>query len=90
MRINLANGAIITSFIPVWVNVLLMATIIEIIRMVGSSSEIAKTKLEKILIIDFVNEPLDTMAMRKMPMIHSIVVSNLLTIKPIISKINAK
>lgn len=85
---NFVNGEIITSLIPVEVNVLLIATIMEMTRMVDKSSVIAKIKLEKILLMEWLKEPVAVIAIRKIPTIQISVVSLLITIKPIIKRIN--
>jgi hypothetical protein len=87
-RISLAKGEIITSLMPEAVSVLLIATIIEITRMVDSSSVMAKIKLLKTLLTDELRDPVAVIAIRKIPRIHKIVVSLLITMNPIIPAMN--
>lgn len=87
--INLANGEIIASFIPVTVSVLLMPTMIEMTRMVDKSSVMAKVKLLKMLLIEPLSDPVATSASRKMPPMDTKVVSLLITMNPMIKKMNA-
>jgi hypothetical protein len=87
--ITLEKGEIITSLIPEIVNILLIATIIEITRMVGSSSVIAKIKLLNRLLIESLKEYVDTAASERIPTIHTMVVSRRKSIKPMIAMINA-
>ena len=69
---------------PVVVNVLLIATMIEMTKMVGSNSVIAKIKLEKMLLIERDSEPVAIIASVKIPAMLIKDVSRLITIKPII------
>ena len=85
-----AKGEIITSLIPDIVNILLIATIIEMTRMVGNSSVIAKIKLLKRLLTESLTDNVDTAASEKMPTIHTMVVSRRKSIKPMIATMNAK
>src|SRR5690606_37303080 len=57
------NGAIITSFIPVFVNIRLIATIIEMMIIVDKSSVMAYIQLLKTPLIDEISSPVATMAM---------------------------
>jgi hypothetical protein len=85
---TLEKGEIITSLIPDIVNILLIATIIEITRIVGNSSVMAKIKLLKRLLTESLTENVETAAIARMPTIHTMVVSRRKSIKPIIATIN--
>ena len=85
---SLEKGEIITSLIPVFVRILLIATIIEMTTIVGNNSVIAKMKLLKMLLIEVLREPVAVIAKRKIPTIQIKVVSLLITIKPMIKTMN--
>lgn len=82
---NFANGAIMTSLMPDFVKTVLMATMIEMINIVGINSVIAKVKLLNIPLIDDAKLPVATKAKRKIPIMQMRVVSRRLTINPIIN-----
>lgn len=86
--IILEKGEIITSLIPEIVKMLLIATIMEMTRMVGNSSVIAKIKLLKRLLTESLIENVDTAASERIPTIHTMVVSRRKSIKPMMATIN--
>ena len=86
---NFVTGAIMTSFMPDAVNTWLIATMMEMIKIVDSNSVMAKIKLLKIPLMDAAILPVATMANRKIPTIHTMVVSRRFTINPIIKTMNS-
>lgn len=76
-----------TSLIPVVVKVLLIATMIEITNMVESNSVMANIKLLKMLLTEWLIDPVAVIAIKKIPIIQMREVSLLITIKPIMSAI---
>jgi hypothetical protein len=82
----LENGDIMTSLIPVEVKILLIATMIEITNMVDNSSVIANIKLLKMLLTDWLRDPVAVIASKKIPIIQIREVSLLITMKPMIKK----
>jgi hypothetical protein len=76
-----------TSFIPVEVKILLIATMIEITNMVDNSSVMANIKLLKMLLTDWLRDPVAVIASKKIPIIQIREVSLRITIKPMIKKI---
>jgi hypothetical protein len=82
--ISLVNGEIMTSFIPVEVRLRLIATIMEITRMVDNNSLMAYIKLLKTLVTEWVRDPVAVRAIRKIPAMHSIDVSRLKIMKRMI------
>ncbi|MNV39486.1 hypothetical protein D3C71_1310690 [compost metagenome] len=90
VRKKRVSGATIVSFIPVRVNTLLMATMIEIIIIVPISSLVAYTKelntpVTEPLIVSVASQP-----NTKMPAIQIIVVSRRLIRSAIMNTMNAK
>lgn len=85
---NFANGAIMTSLMPDFVKTVLMATMIEMINIVGINSVIAKMKLLNIPLMDEAKLPVATKAKREIPIMQMRVVSRRFTINPIINEIN--
>jgi hypothetical protein len=90
VRMNFMNGRIITSLIPVVVRPLLMATMIEMTRIVDGNSVRAKIKLLNTELIDPLKEPVASRAILKIPNIQMMVVSFRKTINRVINPIKTK